>query len=128
MTTVAIDFDDTIAPWGPLFDLDPPFRGVADAMTALRDAGYRIVILTSRLSPAWWEEAHFKFDSPTPEVFGSRNARYIEDYLRYWQIPFDSITSEKIKAEVYFDDRAVQVDPGLLANEIAVWLEDNTWT
>ena len=114
MKTIAIDFDDTIAPWGPLFDLDPPFPGVVDAMRLARGEGYRIVILTSRLSPTWWEQDHYKFDFQTAEDFAEKNTSYVVDYLQFWQIPFDHITSEKVQADAYFDDRAVSVPPGSL--------------
>ncbi len=122
MKTVAIDFDNTIAPWGPLFDLDPPFPGVVDAMTDLRAAGYRIIILTSRLSPTWWQNGCYKFDYQDPDAFGEANVSYVVDYLQYWKIPFDHITSEKVQADAYFDDRAIRVEPGLLANDISEYL------
>lgn len=122
MKTIAVDFDDTIAPWGPLFDLDPPFDGVASAIRLARHEGYRIVILTSRLSPAWWEQDHYKFDFQTSESFGERNVAYVVDYLQYWEIPFDHITSEKVQADAYFDDRSVHVVPGELASVLTNWL------
>lgn len=122
MKTVCVDFDDTIAAWGPLFDLDPPFEGVVYAMQDLREAGYRIVVLTSRLSPTWWEHDCYRFDFQDPEAFGEANIHYVVDYLQYWEIPFDHITSEKVQADVYFDDRARHVHPGELGSAITEWL------
>jgi hypothetical protein len=122
MKTIAVDFDNTIAPWGPLFDLDPPFDGVIYAMQDAREAGYRIVIHTSRLSPTWWGKDCFKFDYQDPQVFGEANVSYVIDYLQYWNIPFDGITAEKVPADAFFDDRAVAVKPGDLASALTDWL------
>ena len=126
MKTICIDFDDTIAPWGPLFDLDPPFAGVIAAMKRLRRAGYRIIILTSRLSPTWWGKDYLKFEHESPDGFGEANVSYVVDYLQFWNVPFDHITSEKVQADAYFDDRAVAVHPGELASSIEKWLRDAT--
>ena len=111
---LAIDFDNTIAPWGPLFDLDPPFEGVAEAMNRAAQAGYRIVILTSRLSPRWWMDDFEEFGYKNPDVFGFANRKYVESYLNYWNIPFFEITCEKVPAEIYFDDKGYHVPPGML--------------
>lgn len=106
---VCVDFDGTIAPWGKLFDLPEPFPGVADAMRALRSAGYRIVILTSRLSEAWQDADHLHFGFSDPIAFDIENREYVRSYLRRYNIPWDDITAEKIPAVAYFDDHAVHV-------------------
>jgi FMN phosphatase YigB (HAD superfamily) len=100
--TVCIDFDGTIVPWGELFADKEPFPGVREAMHRLRDAGYRIVIFTSRLSDYW-----LRLD---PQARGRLDQlEYISALLTRHGIPYDAITAEKVPAEYYFDDRAVQI-------------------
>ena len=123
---VCIDVDTTIAPWGPLFDLDPPFPGVQSAIQGLHSAGFKVVILTSRLSPTWWRDDYRNFTFEDSYTFAQRNKLYLEGYLGFWGIPYDRITAEKVPAEVYFDDRAIKVAPGWLSYEIDNWLEEES--
>jgi hypothetical protein len=111
---IAVDFDDTIAPWGPLFDLDPPFPGVAEALQRAHRAGYKIVVLTSRLSRRWWQEDCTEFGFANADVFGFENWKYVKNYLDYWKIPYFEITAEKVPAEIYLDDKGYHVPPGML--------------
>ena len=114
---MCIDFDGTIAPWGPLMDVGAPYPGVVEAMTGLHEAGYRLVILTSRLSPACWEyEA--KRRHTVASDFGAWQTGYIEGYLESYGIPYDLLTSEKVQALVYMDDRAWRVEAGGLAADL----------
>ena len=106
---VCIDFDGTIAKWGGLHVFPAPLPGAAQALRELHDAGYTIVIFTSRLSPAWLAADYASFGFSSPDEFGASNQRYVEDYLDRHDIPFDDITAEKRAAEAYFDDRAVRV-------------------
>lgn len=120
---VCIDFDGTIAPWGPLMDVAAPYPGVPGAMDALKDAGYRIVILTSRLSPTWWQYEAKHRKNWTAEGFGEWQTAYIENYLDEYALPYDLLTSEKVQAVVYLDDRAWRVTPGDLAADLTRLLE-----
>lgn len=107
--TVCVDLDSTIIPWGDLMGVRDAFPGVAEAMHLLRDAGYRIVILTSRLSSRWWyDEA--KLRDVDPLVFGGQQHAYVQQVLQAAGVPYDLITAEKVPALVYFDDKAVRVD------------------
>ena len=110
--TVCIDFDGTICPWGPLMEDRPPFRGVRKALKLLRDAGYRIVILTSRYSREWWAD-EAKTRGGHPGIFGWEQAAFVSEYMDRYGLPCDDITAQKVPALAYFDDRAR-----------AVWSED----
>ena len=108
--TVCIDLDKTIIPWGSLESVRPPFPGVAAAIQRLKDEGYRIVILTSRVSPAWWED-EARLRGVDAKLFGNKQYAMTVKLLNEGGIPFDVITSEKVPALVYFDDKAVRVSP-----------------
>lgn len=96
--TICVDFDDTLIPWSPINDINStPYPGVPEAMQRLRDAGYYIVILTSRLSSQWLETS------------GQDELKFIMEVLNRNNIPWDKLTSEKIPAIAYFDDLAVRV-------------------
>lgn len=98
-----IDFDSTLYPWGPLFAQPDPLPGAPEALRRLKAAGYRVVIFTSRLSPTWLAEAKYT---------ASDQLDHIEAMLRRDEIPYDLVTSEKVPAEVYVDDRAIRFAPG----------------
>lgn len=108
---VCVDFDGVVTPFGSILtDLDqPPFPGVSKAVKLLKERGFGIVILTSRLSPYWWNVDYKYFGAPNPEAFGAAQEKYIADYLEKWDIPWDLITCEKVPALVYFDDRAMKI-------------------
>lgn len=101
--TVCIDFDSTLYPWAPIYAQPDPLPGAPEAVRRLKDAGYRIVILTSRLSPTWLASAKYT---------ESDMRDYIEAVLRRDDIPFDLVTAEKVPAEVYVDDRAIRFRDG----------------
>lgn len=103
--TVCVDFDETIFPWGNLMDQGKkPIDGAVSALQLLKDFGYRIVIMTSRLSSKWlideWED---------PDEAHDEQVEYISSMLRAHGIPFDEITADKPPAEAYFDDKAWRV-------------------
>jgi hypothetical protein len=111
---VLIDFDGTIVPWVPdLMGERVPFEGAAEAIRNLFYSGYTVVIFTSRLSPSWCA-------SVKSDVHEQRE--YVENILDAYDIPFHLITAEKLPAAVYFDDKAVRVEPGLLGNDILAFL------
>lgn len=94
---ICVDFDGTLYPWGYMFAGPPPLPGAVRAVKALKDAGYKIIIFTSRLSKRWLEvEGGDRYN----------HMWYIEELLRRDGIPYDEITEEKIPAEHYIDDKA----------------------
>lgn len=118
-----VDFDATIKPWvDDLFGLDvDPLPGAAEAVLALREAGYRIVILTARLSRMWLQS--IAGDEWVNE--GLKHYRHVQAYLDRHGIPWDLITSEKVPAAAYFDDRAIRVDPVTdLKHQVTEFLRD----
>jgi hypothetical protein len=118
-----IDFDGTIVPWGPLMETRDPFPGAPEAIQALKANGYTIVIYTSRLSPAWLAARWPK----QPLIASEQKQRaHIIDILDRHHIPWDSMTAEKVPAEVYFDDKAIRVTERFpLAVAIAVFIGGN---
>lgn len=119
---VLVDFDKTIRPWGDLIAYVDPLPGAAEAMRRLDDAGFVIVILTSRMSPTWWrDEAERR--GLDAEQFGAEQAAYVCEYLARFDIPFATITAEKMPGIAFFDDTAVRVTPEYpLAQAIADFL------
>jgi hypothetical protein len=95
MTTtnvMAVDFDGVVHdPYNraPGFKMGRPITGAPEALDCFRGAGYRIVIHTCARS-----------DQGT--------LHHIEDWLWYFQIPFDEVTDRKPEADVYLDDKAIR--------------------
>ena len=86
--TIAIDFDGTIHDAAhPLPDkrMGPPIQGAQEALMALKKKGHTIIIFS---------------------VWGD-NGAVISKWMRFYQIPFDSITNVKPNADIFIDDRAV---------------------
>jgi hypothetical protein len=103
---VCVDFDGTIFPFGNLFNVNAqPIPGAVGAMRALKEAGYHIVVFSSRFSAAW--HRHEGWDHV---VAMREQAEFCEAMLDRWQIPFDDFTAEKIPAEAYFDDKAYRAE------------------
>lgn len=100
---VLVDFDSTLYPWEPIMSEPDPLPGAVAAMQKLHRAGYRLVIFTSRLSPAWLAESGYR---------AVDQIEHIERLLRRDGIPYDEISSEKQPAQVYIDDRAIRFRPG----------------
>ena len=96
---ICVDFDGVLYPFGMLMDSPDPIPGAFRALRRLKRAGYRIVILTSRLSARWLTQSGHDAEE---------QRAYIEGLLRRDGIPFDVITSEKVPAEFYVDDRAIR--------------------
>lgn len=104
--TVVFDFDGVVhsykSGWkGVDIIPDPPVPGIAEAIAAVRAAGYRAVIVSTRSA-----------------YISGHNA--IVDYLHHNNIVVDSVESEKPPAVVYVDDRAIcfDGDPTTLLNKI----------
>lgn len=89
---IAIDFDGTIHdPFNRKdgYKMGQPLQGAAQSIKQLRDAGHEVIIF-----PTWADN--------------EQRRRAIVDWLTYFQVPFDDITSVKPVADIYLDDRAVR--------------------
>ncbi len=88
---VMIDFDGVIHAyskgWQDGSIYDKPIDGCKEALDNLKSLGYHICIFTARL------------------INDSEAERYIETWLHKYNIPFDEITSIKLPALLYIDDR-----------------------
>jgi hypothetical protein len=101
---ICVDFDGTLFQWGNLHEKTPPFTGAIDAMRKFKAAGWEIVIFTSRMSPTWWvAEGWTDLNRARIEQTG-----FITKRLNDFGIPFDRITAEKVPAEYYIDDKAIE--------------------
>lgn len=98
---ILIDFDGTIAPFGYLFSFPEPLPGAIESLRAYQEAGLRIVIFTSRLSPIWLESV-----GQTPH----QHLDYINEYLGRYGIEPYAITAQKVPAMAYIDDKAYRYD------------------
>jgi hypothetical protein len=101
---VCIDFDGTLFPWGELNATSEPLFDAVETVRAFKGAGYRIVIFTSRMSPTWWIAEGWPNDDYTYAKWFSSVAQRLDE----WDIPFDDITCEKVPAEYYIDDKAIE--------------------
>jgi hypothetical protein len=101
-----IDFDATLVQWGPLMADKDTFEGAKEGMLALRAAGYRLVIFTSRLSEVWAESVVGQ-NVWTIDRFLREQRDYIAAQLARHDIPWDDMTAEKRPSEFYLDDSAM---------------------
>jgi len=97
---VMVDFDRTIHKysegWSDGTVYDVPISGAREALNELKERGYEIVIFSARTGkskPDWKEQE-----------------RMMKEWMTKYNIPFDMITSEKLPAEYYIDDRAVRFE------------------
>lgn len=90
--TVAVDFDGVIhsytSGWTGPRPTDPPVEGAREFIDALHNAGFNVVIYSSRA------------DTP-------RGRKHIEHWLLDHEFPVMEITDRKPMAVAYVDDRAV---------------------
>ena len=94
--TVVFDFDGVIhsytSGWKGVDVIpDPPVIGIREAIAQLRDAGYEVVVVSTRCS----------------DVNGRLR---VAEYLDANNIVVDSIMAEKPSAIAYIDDRAICFD------------------
>lgn len=114
--TVVFDFDGVIhsykSGWqGDTIIPDPPVIGIKSALMDIHDAGYEIVIVSTRCATAEGKAA-------------------VEAWLEKYALSayIDRVCVEKVPAIVYVDDRAIcfDGDPGKLLTEInnfVPWLD-----
>lgn len=93
---VVFDFDGVInsyqSGWVEVDKIpDPPVPGIREAIKALREAGYSVVVSSSRAS-------------------GTLGLHAIEEYLKKYDIEVDYVCGDKPPALCYIDDRAICFD------------------
>lgn len=107
--TVVFDFDGVIhsytSGWqGATVVPDPPVPGIKEAIADIREAGYKVVVVSTRCNTIPGMEA-------------------ITKYLDEHEIVVDAVLKDKPPAIVYIDDRAICFDgrPETLVNKIKVF-------
>ena len=104
---IMIDLDATIHKYSKGYQdgtiYDEPFDGAKEAIDWLKGMGFEIVIFTTRASKENSEEMggdHLK------------EIKNVENYLTDHGIYFDRITSEKLGARFYIDNKAITITNG----------------
>lgn len=104
MVTKAIDFDGVIHKysrgWQDGLIYDEPVEGALEGMKALVDAGFKVVIFTTRLSKDANGDKVFELEA---EV-----RAWLMKHGFEWKKHFHEITGEKPLAVEYWDDRGRQ--------------------
>lgn len=102
-----IDLDGTIHKYSKgWFDgsiYDDPFDGARNVINWLKDNGYEIVIFTTRASK---ENALEHGEDVSKEI------HKVANWLMANDIYYDRITAEKLAADFYIDDRAINIENG----------------
>lgn len=86
---LAIDFDDVIHKYslgyldGSIYD--KPIKGAKKYVNMLYDAGFEIIIFTTR-----------------------ENIKDVEEWMDRWEIKFTEVTNKKPNALAYIDNRAIR--------------------
>ena len=84
---LSIDFDRVIHDIDHPIDgkrMGPPMPGAVQAMRQMHERGHKLI------------------------VHSTRTGKHIADWLAFYGIPWDDITSVKQTADVYLDDKAVR--------------------
>lgn len=102
---VCVDFDLTLVEWSSLDAIPEPLPGAVEAIRELERRGYEVVILTSRFSETWWD-AHCGPDDDL-QAFGAQQTLLVSRALHRMGLGHLRVTSEKVPALAYVDDRAV---------------------
>lgn len=94
--TVVFDFDGVIhsytSGWqGEANIPDPPVPGIKEAIEEIRDAGYEVVVLSTRTSTL-------------------EGCKAVHSWLEFYGIEVDRVCGKKPPAIVYIDDRAICFD------------------
>lgn len=117
---VCVDFDGTIFPFGSMFGMGEPIEGAAEAVRALKEEGYTIVIFSSRFSKAWHDHEGWPHADALEE-----QTEYVVNALNAHRIPWDRLTADKVPAMAYFDDKAYRAaGPKGLARAVSLFLND----
>ena len=88
---VAVDFDGVIHDFKHPVEgrrMCPPIAVARQALEKLRELGFQIVVFT-----VWGND---------------KGIRTIEDYMIFYQLPFDEVTNVKPNADYYIDDKAIK--------------------
>lgn len=88
---IAVDFDGVIHNHkNPIAGkrMGLPIEGTKEALTLLKAKDYQIIIFS-----VWGYE---------------KGSQAISDYMKFYELPFDSITNIKPKAEFYIDDKGIK--------------------
>lgn len=86
---MAIDFDGVIHNHKHPVEgrrMGGPMEGCKEMLDLWKSAGYKLIVFS---------------------VWGG-NSKTIEDWMTYYQIPFDEVTNIKPQADYYIDDKAVR--------------------
>ncbi len=117
---IMIDLDGVIHKYSKGFKdgtiYDSPINGAKEAIDELRNNDYEVILFTARLSPT--SNGH-------DEV--NKQRIMIKKWLKKYRIKVDGLTSEKLQAELYVDDRGVHFngDWNKTLNEIKLRLNKN---
>jgi hypothetical protein len=102
-----IDLDGTIHKYSKGYQdgtiYDDPFEGAKETIDWLKEIGFEIIIFTTRASKENAEEMggdHIK------------QIKNVENYLKDNEIYFDRVTSDKLAADFYIDDKAITIENG----------------
>ena len=90
--SIAVDFDGVIHNKSnplPGRKMGGPIEGSKEALEYLRDLGYRIIIFS------YWASSE-------------KNIKVIEDWLKFYGMPYNEITNIKPNAEAYIDDKGIR--------------------
>jgi hypothetical protein len=102
-----IDLDGTIHKYSKGYDdgsiYDDPFEKARPVIQWLKNSGYEIIIFTTRASKGNAVEMGADLEK---EIISVGN------WLKLNNIPFDKITGDKLAADFYIDDKAIQISNG----------------
>jgi hypothetical protein len=108
--TICVDFDQTICD-SNYPSLGPPKMGAREALQALRDMGFRIIVSSCR-SCGWNWELYYP-GKPFVPACDRPTHKDMESWLRANRMPFDIIddgTLGKVSATYYVDDKAIRFE------------------
>jgi hypothetical protein len=91
---IAIDFDGVIHdPQNrkPGYKMGQPIQGAAQAIKYIQDQGHEVIIF-----PTWADN--------------QQRRQALVNWLTYFQVPFDDITSVKPEADFYIDNNAIRFE------------------
>ncbi len=87
--SVAVDFDGVCHDYKNPIEgrrMGKPIDGTKEALESIRKKGYQIIIFS---------------------VWGNQ-PKVIEDFMKYYELPYDSITNVKPNASYFIDDKAIR--------------------